>query len=72
MATKKAKRGKEYIALRESLGLTQTAFWGMLGITQSAGSRYENGRYIPKPVQTLIHLMFVIGLTPRQKAALEQ
>ncbi len=48
-----------YIALREKTGLTQTQFWGMIGVTQSAGSRYESGRAPLKPIRTLIGYVFM-------------
>lgn len=35
---------------------TQTEFWGRFGIGQSGGSRYEQGRNVPMPVQLLIAL----------------
>lgn len=44
---------------RDPLGLrlarreTQGEFWPLLGVTQSAGSRYESGREVPKPVAML-------------------
>lgn len=41
-------------ALRESLGLNQSSFWSKFGVTQSGGSRYENGRNIPKPIKLLL------------------
>jgi transcriptional regulator with XRE-family HTH domain len=41
-------------ALRHKLGLTQTEFWIPMGVTQSAGSRYETGRRAPTTVRTLI------------------
>ena len=34
--------------------MTQAEFWSPLGVTQSAGSRSENGRTVPKPVALLI------------------
>ena len=43
---------------REQLGINQTAFWSRLGVTQSGGSRYENGRQMPRPVATLARLAF--------------
>mgnify|MGYP001426191177 CR=1 FL=1 len=46
-------------AIRQKLGLNQQQFWARLGVTQSGGSRYENGRRIPRPVQQLVHLMYV-------------
>lgn len=51
----KAKSSIENVrALRESLGLNQSAFWSKFGVTQSGGSRYENGRNIPKPIKVLL------------------
>lgn len=46
------------IDVRKKSGLNQTMFWGKLGISQSAGSRYESGRNIPAPVQTLMDLVY--------------
>lgn len=45
-------------ALRKCLGLTQTTFWGRIHLPQSAGSRYEAGRAMPKPIQTLVTLAY--------------
>jgi len=48
---------------RKGLNLNQAHFWVPLGVTQSAGSRYEQeSRMIPQPVATLIELMY--GDTP--------
>lgn len=44
--------------LRRALGINQSQFWSRIGVTQSGGSRYENGRTIPKPVQTLLQLAY--------------
>lgn len=44
--------------LRERTGLNQTEFWNRLGVTQSGGSRYESGRGMPKPVQTLLKIAY--------------
>lgn len=39
---------------RKKLKMSQSAFWGRIGITQSGGSRYENGsRVMPAPVAML-------------------
>lgn len=46
------------LATRQKLGLNQTQFWGRLDITQSAGSRYESGRKIPRPVRTLMAIAY--------------
>lgn len=50
--------GEKVLELRKSTGLTQTQFWSKLGLTQSAGSRYESGRSIPGPVQHLLQLAY--------------
>ena len=54
-------------ARRKKLGLTQEQFWKPVGVTQSGGSRYENGRDIPLPVQQLIELRY--GKTPLKTLA---
>lgn len=46
------------VAVRHKLGLNQTEFWSPVGITQSAGSRYESGRSIPRPVQILLTIRY--------------
>ena len=46
-------------AFRKDLGLNQHDFWTALGVTQSGGSRYENGRKIPKSVATLLELVYI-------------
>jgi transcriptional regulator with XRE-family HTH domain len=45
--------------LRLARGMTQHQFWSPLGVTQSAGSRYESGRGIPAPVRELLRLAHV-------------
>lgn len=50
--------GEKVLALRKKTGLTQTPFWSRIGLTQSAGSRYESGRNIPRPVQHLLQLVY--------------
>jgi transcriptional regulator with XRE-family HTH domain len=45
--------------IRRRLGLNQQQFWGMIGVTQSGGSRYESGRSMPKPVQHLLRVVHV-------------
>ena len=44
--------------MRKKLSMNQSEFWSRLGVTQSGGSRYESGRNIPKPVQTLITIAY--------------
>lgn len=61
----KTEKGIDAVAarhLRETSGLTQKAFWGQIGITQSGGCRYENGGEIPKPVRILLYVIHVAGL----------
>lgn len=48
--------------LRQKLGLNQQEFWGMIGVTQSGGSRYESGRAMPKPVQKLLKVVHMEGI----------
>lgn len=45
--------------LRRKLGMNQSQFWSKLGVTQSGGSRYESGRNMPRPVQSLLRLVHV-------------
>ena len=52
------KKPKTVLELRKSLNLNQTEFWTTLGVTQSGGSRYENGRAIPKPVLMLLEVKY--------------
>ena len=47
------------LTIRRATGLNQQQFWSAIGVTQSGGSRYENGRRIPKPVQTLVNAVYV-------------
>lgn len=50
--------------IRRRLGLNQQQFWGMIGVTQSGGSRYESGRSMPKPVVQLLRLVHVDRIDP--------
>lgn len=45
--------------IRHKLGMNQSQFWSMIGVTQSGGSRYESGRNMPRPVQALLRLVHV-------------
>ena len=45
--------------IRRRMGLNQQQFWSKIGVTQSGGSRYENGRNIPRPVRELLRLVHV-------------
>ncbi len=44
-------------AERRKLGLRQGEFWSVVGVTQSGGSRYENGRNMPEPTEILLGLL---------------
>jgi transcriptional regulator with XRE-family HTH domain len=55
MSKKKPLNPKE---IRLDLRLNQSEFWSRIGVTQSGGSRYESGRTMPKPVQTLLVLAY--------------
>jgi transcriptional regulator with XRE-family HTH domain len=48
--------------IRKQLGVNQQQFWNKVGVTQSAGSRYEGGRVMPKPVRELVRLVHVEGI----------
>jgi len=57
--TSKINNGKKAQKLRQQLGLRQDEFWSRVGVTQSAGSRYETGsRRLPVPLQMLIELAY--------------
>lgn len=43
--------------VRKRLAMNQQDFWGRIGVAQSAGSRYESGRRMPKPVQELLRVV---------------
>lgn len=49
-------------ALRCNTGMNQLNFWKQVGVTQSAGSRYERGCFVPEPVLMLIDLVYVRGI----------
>ncbi len=52
---KKTKLSPEVLlARRLKSGLSQKDFWNKYGATQSAGSRYENGEKLPKPLEALL------------------
>lgn len=55
--------------IRRKLGLNQNDFWSKVGVTQSGGSRYENGRHMPRPVRELVRLVHIeqIDLTKVRK-----
>jgi DNA-binding transcriptional regulator YiaG len=45
--------------LREKLRLNQSDFWARIQVTQSGGSRYENGRAMPRPVRKLLGIVYL-------------
>jgi len=47
--------------LREALRLNQSEFWSRVEVTQSGGSRYENGRAMPRPVRRLLGLVYLLS-----------
>jgi DNA-binding transcriptional regulator YiaG len=53
---------EQLLALRRSLNLGQSAFWLRLGVTQSGGSRYENGRPLPVAVGKLLDAVYIKGV----------
>lgn len=59
MITKARKTTTKNLKLtRQKLNMNQHDFWSRLGVTQSGGSRYENGRSIPKPTATIVTLAY--------------
>lgn len=57
-------------AIRTKKGLSQSEFWNRIGVTQSAGSRYEGGRRIPEPTKQL--LLIAHGTEKQSSAVLKQ
>lgn len=48
--------------MRMAAGMTQSQFWGPLGVSKSRASTYENGVHpIDAPVQLLLYLRNVCG-----------
>ena len=56
---KHAKTQLNLVDIRNTYGLNQSEFWGRIGVTQSGGSRYENGRTMPRPTAILFDLVYV-------------
>ena len=50
--------GEAALAMRKKLTINQSEFWSRVGLGQSAGSRYESGRNIPRPVQMLLRIAY--------------
>ena len=53
------KKKVDALKLRKSLGLNQADFWGRIEVTQSGGSRYENGRPMSPPVRKLLGIVYL-------------
>lgn len=53
-----AKKKTDYRQFRRNLDLNQSEFWNRLGLTQSAGSRYEGGRAVHPSVVLLFDLAY--------------
>lgn len=54
-----AKQRLSIIDVRTKHGLNQSKFWSRIGVTQSGGSRYENGQNMPKPTAMLFELVYM-------------
>jgi transcriptional regulator with XRE-family HTH domain len=50
--------GRDLAAQRTALGLTQTVFWGAIGVSQSGGARYEQGRDVPPSAAVALRVAF--------------
>jgi len=46
------------LKIRQKLKLNQSHFWGNLGVSQSAGSRYETGRSLPPDLAMLATIAY--------------
>lgn len=44
--------------MRMKANLNQSEFWARVGVHQTTGSRYENGRPVPAPVCMLLGLAY--------------
>lgn len=60
----------DYVKLRTKLKLNQADFWARVGATQSAGSRYENGR--PVSAAMAILLVLAYGSEKERNKALDK
>lgn len=58
----------ELIPLRRARGENQATYWNRIGVTQSAGSRYENERSLPAPTAILLTL-FELGVITEKDIA---
>ena len=60
--TKLPKTHNELRELRRTFALSQYEFWRRIGVTQSGGSRYEQGRSLPPPVAKLLDAVYIKGV----------
>lgn len=51
--------GKEARFIRKQLGMGQLEFWQAIGVTQSAGSRYESGQNMSAQIAELVRIRYV-------------
>ena len=49
---------EELLDWRKKRKMSQSEFWAPIGVTQSAGSRYESGRPLPIPIALLLDLVY--------------
>lgn len=68
MARAKTINLNDITAIRRARNENQSQYWTRLGVTQSAGSRYENERDLPEPTAILLAL-FETGVVSEQDIA---
>ena len=54
----KEKPGEKMLALRKKLNMTQAAFWSRVGVSQPCGSRFEQGRPVPRQTSALVDIVY--------------
>ena len=64
------KHGLPGKATRTARRESQETFWSRFGISQSCGSRFENGENPPFPIYLLLHFYIEGQITDRQLADL--
>lgn len=69
---KKAKTWNNVRTARRLAGVKQCDFWEKFGITQSGGSRYENGRSMPAPLRILTQLYISGKITDADLAEIKE
>lgn len=60
--------GEQALHRRLLLGMNQSEFWERVGGSQSAGSRYEDGRNIPRAMQVLLTIAYAGNAKARSQA----